>query len=268
MKKEIVVIDKKLGIKRVTTLNERWYIKTSPDAKNGATTNVYLPSSTWIASYYPKGVQFYKWLADKGWDEAEALKNAAGDKGSKVHYACSDLDLGKEISIEAKYINNSSGQDEELTREEVDCIISYRDFIEEFKPQLLANEITGFGEFYAGTIDKIFRVNGEIWILDLKTSKSVWEEMILQISSYKYLDVPYQKLGITDEEWANRKLVILQIGYKLNKKGYKVNDIEDKYNLFKMARKIWQNENPESKPKERDYPLVIKSDFRIKSLAK
>lgn len=263
MQKEIIEINKEKGIYRVTTLNERWYTQQVLNEETGLPEFIFFPSSTWIASYYPKGIQFYKWLAEKGWDESEAIKNAAGDKGSKVHYACGDIDLGKSIDIiNSKYLNPSSGQPESLTMEEVDCILSYRDFIEEYKPILLANEISGFGTFYAGTIDKIFKVKDEIWILDIKTSKSVWEEMKLQISSYSHMNIDYQKLGITDDQWNNRKLFILQVGYRLNKAGYKLTEILDKYDLFLTAYKLWQNENHNAEPKEASYPLFISSPFR------
>lgn len=267
MKKEIIQVDKKRGVYRITTLSERWYAQQILDVETGLPAFKYYPSSTWIAGCYPKGIAFYKWLANKGWDEAEALKTAAGDKGSKVHYACGDLDEGKEIDVvNGKYVNNTSQLPENLSQEEVDCILSYRDFLEEWKPQILANEISAFGDFYAGTIDKIFRVKNEIWILDLKTSQSMWPEYELQLSSYKYLHIDYKKLGITDEEWANRKLFVLQIGYKLNKKKYKLNPVDDKYDLFKMAYGIWKNENPGARPKEAEYPLFIKSNFRIEQL--
>ena len=96
-----------------------------------------------------------------------------------------------------------------------------------------------------------------IYILDLKTGKSIWQEQILQLSSYKYNDIDYKLLGITDEEWKNRKIAIIQLGYQLNKLKYKFTILEDKYELFQMAYRIWQNENPDAKPKQRDYPLVI-----------
>lgn len=228
----------------------------------------YYPSVTWIAGHYPKGIPFYKWLADRGWDEAEAIKNAAGDKGSKVHKACEDIDMGVKIDVvNAKYVNNSSGQPENLTREEVDCIISYSDFIETFRPILLANERTCFGKNYAGTIDKIFRVNGQIWILDIKTSKNIWEEFKLQLSAYSHADIDYKKLGITDDEWAKRKLYILQVGYKKNKDGYKLTELEDKFFLFEVAYLLWKNENPSAKPVEAFYPLFIQSDIRVKEAA-
>ena len=234
----------------------------SVNPKTGATEYIYYPSSTWISRYYPKGEYFYKWLAGKGWSEVEAVKQAAADKGSRVHYACYDLDRGKEIKITDRYLNPSTNQKEELSKEEVDCIISYRDFLDEMRPELLAQEITSFGDFYAGTADKIFRTGKDIWIIDLKTSQSIWPEHELQISSYSHMNFNYKKMGISDKEWQNRRLAVLQIGYKKNKKGYKFTEVEDKYHLFQNAYKIWKNENPDIKPKERDYPSVIFSKFR------
>lgn len=260
MLKEIKKIKK--GVLRITSLNERWYAKMFLNPKTKEKKYEYYPSSTWVSSYYPKNTYFYKWLAGKGWNEAESIKQSAADKGSRVHYACEEIDQGKEIKITDKYTNPSTGQREELSKDEVDCIISYRDFLDELRPKLLAQEITSFGDFYAGTADKIFLINKEVWIVDLKTSQSIWPEHELQISSYSHMQIDYKRLGISDKEWQNRKLAILQIGYKKNRKRYKFTEVKDKFSLFKNAYKIWQNENSEDKPKERDYPLVIFSKFR------
>jgi len=264
MLREIVKIKK--GVVRITSLNERWYAKVSLNKKTGQKEYQYYPSSTWISGYYPKGEYFYKWLAGKGWSEIEAVKQAAGDKGSRVHWACQNLDEGKEIKITDKYLNPSTKQKEELSKEEVDCLISYRDFLDETKPVLLAQEIMSFGDVYAGTADKVFAIgdkkNRQVWIVDLKTSQSLWPEHELQISSYSHMHIDYKKLGVTEKEWKQRKLAILQIGYKKNKKGYKFTEVQDKYHLFKNAYKVWKNENPNFKPKERDYPTVIFSKFR------
>ena len=297
MLKEIKKI--KRGVTRITSLNERWYTKFSVNEKTGLRERIYYPSSTWISGYYPKGSHFYKWLAGKGWTEVEAVKQAAADKGSRVHWACQELDEGKEIKITDKYLNPSTKRKEELSKEEVDCIISYRDFLDETKPVLLAQEITSFGDVYAGTADKVFRIKtpptnfgddhgrsnkkgkvaapvgrgksisnekidgGQVWIVDLKTSQSIWPEHELQISSYSHMQFNYKKMGITDKEWKSRKLAILQIGYKKNRKGYRFMEVEDKYHLFRnVAYKIWENENSARKPKERDYPSVIFSKFR------
>lgn len=255
----------KKGVMRITSLNERWYRKTVKN--NGKIDYIYYPSSTWISGYYPKGEYFYKWLAGKGWSEIEAVKQAAADKGSRVHWACEAIDLGKEIKINEKFKNPSTGKQEELSKEEVDCIMSYVEFLDEMKPILLAQEITSFGDVYAGTADKIFKIGNQIWVVDLKTSQSIWPEHELQISSYSRMEFDYKHWGITELEWKKRKLAILQIGYKKNKKRYKFTEVQDKYHLFRnVAYKIWKNENPDLKPKERDYPLVIFSKFRQKNI--
>lgn len=87
MKKIIRITDEKRGIVQVTTSDERWYLKPSTDPVTELPVYKPVPSSTWIAEHWPKGIGFYRWLADKGWDEAEAIKAAAGDKGSAVHNA-------------------------------------------------------------------------------------------------------------------------------------------------------------------------------------
>ena len=270
MKKEIKEITTISGEKvcRITTLNERWYSKPITSAVDGLPSYLYYPSSTWIAGSYPKGIAFYQWLAKHGWDESEALKNAAGDKGSKVHYASEDIELGEEVKIDSEYTNPSTGKEEQLTIEEYGCIISFRDWLDTTKPELLASEITGFNEehIYAGTVDRIYRIGKEIWIVDLKTGQYIWPEQELQISSYSHFDFDLKLLKITEEEWKNRKLATLQIGYRRNKNKYKFTEVQDKFKLFLSAKEIWGAENPESKPKEISFPLSIVSKIRNKKI--
>ena len=259
MKREIKEIDEKRGIVRITSTDERWYAKPSSNDINGLPEYKFYPSSTWIAGHYPKGIGFYKWLAEKGWDEAEALKIAAGERGSKVHQATQLLENGVEIRLDTLLFNPNTSEQEEISVEEWEAILSYADWFNVTKPQTLATELTVFNEKeqYAGTIDRILRIDGQIWIIDIKTSKSIWEEQIMQISSYSNADVDYKSLGITDEEWVTRKLAILQIGYRLNKNRYKFTEQPDKFDMFLTAKKIWANENPNSKPKQIELPFAI-----------
>jgi hypothetical protein len=252
MFKEIKTVDKDKGIVRVTTMDERWYSRPIVDKVTGLPSGYeWLPSSTWIADYYPKGIGFYKWLAGNGWDESQALKEAAGTRGTKVHQALDFLEESRELSIDMQF------EGQALATEELDAILSFVLWHNETKPQLLAKEMTVFGPDYAGTLDRIYRIDGRVWIVDFKTSQQIWESMKMQISSYSHADIDYKALHITDEEWANRGLAVLQVGYRLNRKHFKFTEIEDKYELFKVARVIWENENSGDKPKERDYPLII-----------
>lgn len=232
-------VTKSPGIIQVTTEDERFYYKESEDR--------YVPSVTWISSFYPKGIAFYKWLADKGWAEAESLKVAAGDKGSKVHRAIENLLSGKEIKMTDKYVNFTTGLEEELSVEEYECILSFYDWYQEYKPKIIGFEQVIFDDHYgyAGTVDIIAEINGVKTIVDIKTSQSIWPEMELQVSAYSHT------LNIDNR-------AILQVNYRLNKKKYKYTEVADKFNLFLAAKSIWQEEAGKQQPKQKDYPLSIK----------
>lgn len=269
MKKEIRVADDDRNLIQVTTYDERWYAKPAEDSKTKLPTFKFVPSVTWVASFYPKGTFFYKWLAEKGWDEAEAIKQAAGNKGSKVHLAVADIMLGKEVRIDSKYPNRDKGYDEELTLEEIDCIISYQTWLKETQEthdvEVVAFETAIFSDKhnYAGTIDFIAKLTdkktGDIqyWLIDFKTGQSIWFESEMQISAYRESIINgengFQKLPPD----ADLKLAILQLGYRMNKKRFKFTPITPCFDMFLVSQKIWEREAGKQTVHQKDYPVVI-----------
>lgn len=243
---EIRNVDKARGIVQITTPDERWY---QVDGK-------FVPSVTWVCEYYPKGIAFYKWLAGaKNWDEAEAIKVAAGEKGSKVHHACGDLLEGKEVFIGSQY-SNSDGDVSELTIEEYECIMSFVEWFEETKPVVISREFVVINptENYAGMVDLFCTIDGVPWLIDLKTSPNIWPSHMLQVSAYREADTPIIEKSVMRAS----KLGILQLGYKRNKtKKYKFTEVDDKYAEFLAARLIWINETKGVVPKQKDYPLTL-----------
>ena len=276
MQKEIRELITKDGQKiwQITTNDERFYGKQTTNPTTGLPEIIWLPSVTWIKNYYYTSPYLVRWIADKGLTESERIKKEAGTKGDKIHQATEQLEKDGEIRIEDKFLNKETGQMEELTAEELEAVISYKDFIDDTNAEILANEMTVFSEKYAGTLDRIFRINGQIYIIDLKSSQSIRKDMIIQLSAYSHTEIDYTGLGITDEEWKARKLAVLQLGYQKNSKKYKFTEIEDRYDLFKLAYSVWQEENPDAKPKQKDFPLVIKlqrsiaNQKRVKKLKK
>lgn len=265
MQKEIKEVDKKRGLVRVTTSDERWYLKDSKDAITGLPVFVPVPSVTWVAGYWPKGVQFYKWLADKGWNEAEAAKSAAGDKGSKVHLAIEMILNGEEFRIDTKVLNKSTGQFEELTYDELLCVKSFCDWRDEVKPEVIATEMTVFSDIhgYAGTVDLVCRIDGIMYVVDFKTSKQVWREHELQVSAYRVAlengENPIKDANNKLVDVSDMKMAILQVGYSRNKNGYKFTEIEDQFANFKIAHQIWGAEIGSNTPgfTQKDFPLVL-----------
>lgn len=252
MKKEIIQIDKEAGVFRVTTTDERWYPIESKNKETGLPEYQFYPSSSWISGFYPKGIPFYKWLADKGWNEAEAIKSAAGDKGSKVHKAIEMLIKGGTVSMDTSIVNAETGKEEEITVEEYECVMSFANWANTMKPEFLLQEKTLISKkhAFAGTLDCLAKIGDQLWIIDFKTSQYVWPEHELQISSYK------QALTETTK-YSDVKLAILQVGYKRNKNMYKFTEVEDKFDLFLHAKAIWSHETEGEKPRQRDYPLSL-----------
>jgi hypothetical protein len=251
MIKEIKVVDNDKKILQVTSADERWYIRDAVNPISGLPIYEYVPSVTWICESYPKGIGFYKWLANKGWDEAEALKVAAGDKGSKVHQAIAMLIDGATIKIEDKLTNPTTGLAEDTSFEEYEAILSFADWFNKTNPQIIAREFVVWGDGYAGTVDFICVIDGVKWLIDFKTSQYIWPSHELQVSAYKK--------AYGDE---NIKLGILQLGYKLNKNKFKLTEIDYQYNEFLAAKLIWAKENKNVQPKQKDYPLSISLNIK------
>lgn len=259
MKKIIKDVDKERGIIQITTADERWYVKDVINPVTKLPEFKYVPSVTWIAGHYPKGVAYYKWLGEHGWDESQALMHEAGDRGSKIHEAISAILRGEEVRIDSKFVNNSTGELEELTVEECDAILSFVNWKKENNPESIAWDITVYSDKYdyAGSIDYICKIDGKTWIVDFKSSQNIFPAYELQLSAYKKpiegaeFDVP----GLMDVDGIN--LAILQVGYKRNKNQYKFTEIEDKFPLFLAARQIWSNETEGQKPLQRDYPIIL-----------
>jgi hypothetical protein len=263
---------------QITTVDERFYMKTVKDKENNDV-NIFYPSSSWIASFCPKGIGYYKWLAEHGWDEAEALKRDAGDKGSKVHHTIEDLLRGKEVKMDDKYFSELTNQEEELTVEEWECVMSFAEWFKAVNPITIAIETVIINEKdnYAGTIDYICFIPKDVkvgrmeikrgfYVIDWKTSQDIWISYEAQISSYSkglsrsirkamgnMLDDEQKK----DSEFKKIKLGILQIGYRRNEKKYKFNLIEDKYNIFLAAKEMWKEQSEKTQPRQIDYPRSI-----------
>lgn len=271
MKKIIRDVDEKRGIVQATFADERWYFK--PSKVDSVPKMIAVPSVTFIAHSYPKGIGYYKWLADKGWDEAEGVKNAAANKGSKVHQAVDAILNGNEVRIDSKFINHETEKEEELTLEECDAILSFVRWRNEHPDlEIVANESVLFSEKfgYAGTIDLICKIEDRYWLIDFKTSQQVWPEHILQVSAYKAIiangENEFDGLAIEDAE--DMGLAILQLGYRKNRDGYKWNEVAEKFDLFLAARQIWEYEHGTERPKVVDYPIILSPAATMEEILK
>ncbi len=254
MRKEIRKVDAERNILQVTTVDERWYACPGVHTITGLPEYIYVPSVTWIANYYPKGIAYSKWLASKGWDEAEAIKAAAGDKGSKVHQAIAQMIDGQVITMDTLILSPASGQPEPLTLEEWECLMGFVRWAQAWSPELVAHDKVVLGPDYAGTFDFLCRLGPQrkLTLIDFKTGQDVWPSHEIQVSAYgqaifSSLDMPEEPLD----------LGILQVGYRRNRAGWKFTEVENQYDLFRAARLIWAKETAGQVPSQREYPMTL-----------
>lgn len=101
------------------------------------------------------------------------------------------------------------GQQVEVPEELAGHVEAYVRFLDDFEPEPILVETTvGSRKWrYAGTLDLVARIAGEVWILDAKTSRSgIFPDNALQLAMYRHAEVfidgnggekPMESLGIT-----------------------------------------------------------------------
>lgn len=246
MKREIRQISDDGKTIRVTTPDSRWYIKTLEDGSI-----VEFPSVTWICNSYPKSESYYRWLSAQGFDNAEAISQKAMRKGSKIHEAISLLLLENTLKLDDKLHDPETGELEEITAEEWEAIMSFTDWYKEVKPKMIVNEFVVFGEEprCGGTVDFVCEIDGVRYLIDFKSGKGdIWPSYEIQVSAYSHMLPPEMK---------PEKLAILHVGYERNRKGWKFTEIEDQYDLFLAAHRIWKKEQGMVKLPQKEYPLTL-----------
>lgn len=236
------VVDKERGIIQITTSDERWYYKEVDGIGK------YLPSTTWVTSYYPKGIGFEKYLVSMpSWEKAQELLIEAGIKGTFTHKGVEKIIQDKKISYDV--VLEAQGITRELTTEEYANVMAFADWYNITEPKTIKTECTVFApnDTHAGTIDYVCEIDGEPWIIDFKTGASVYSSYECQLTAYRIA------LGI------DARLGVLQLGVKRNSlKKWKLTEVYYQPELWEAVYKIWEKETKGIQPLQRDYPLEIK----------
>ena len=237
-------------LKQINFLDRRVY-KRSED--------LYYPSVTTILQYMPKNKFFDNWLKDVG-HSADLIMRKAGKEGTQVHEAAESLVLGKEVNWMDDYGNAKYSQ---LVWE---MILKFYDFWSTYKPELISTEEFVFSDKhkYAGTADLLVKMDGETWLLDLKTSNNLHRSYNLQLAAYAKAieEVKGIKIDRTGIIWlkastrsASKKKGVYQ------GKGWQIKTIDEidyNFDLFLTIYKLYLLENPNTQPIYKSYPTTLK----------
>lgn len=224
----------------------------------------YVPSVTTILNAYPKGPEYYQWLKKVGTD-ADEIRDAAGERGSTVHNLTERYDAGEEVSL----LSDNGGF--KYRMDEWAMFERYTTFINKYNPVMLLSEQTfisqGLG--FAGTIDRIMTIGTTNYMVDIKTSSSIWESYWLQLAAYRKLyefcmrggeAIPIHGVAVL---WLNAKTrtegkngAIQGEGWQLAIRDKKQEHLD--WELFCHTHVLWNAQNGDVKPKNLTYKLSYK----------
>jgi genome maintenance exonuclease 1 len=236
--------------KQVNFLDTRFYKKGEK----------YYPSVTSVLQYFPKNKFFENWLKDVG-HNSDIIVRKAANEGTQVHEAIEDYLLGKEITWLNEYSEAKYSMDVWKN------ILKFDEFWKQVKPTLIESEIHLFSDEakIAGTCDLVLEVNGEIWILDIKTSNSLHTSQDLQIAAYAKMwnETFEEKVVRAGILWLkSSKRGPDKSGKKIQGKGWEVYEssrsIEENWDFFQKILDLYHLENPDAKPAFESFPLSVK----------
>ena len=113
----------------------------------------------------------------------DAYRDEAAELGSSVH-------LLADIEGMPLGARESDSKTFEVGEREKPYLEAYRRFLERYSASSIVSSehAVWSANGYAGTYDLIMRIAGELWLIDIKTSKGIYEETALQLAGYRWAD--------------------------------------------------------------------------------
>lgn len=238
----------KHSYKRLLEISEDHKQITLPDSRYYRRNSDYYPSVTYVLGTYPKGKHFEDWLKKVGYASEYIVKKAAED-GTQVHEMIEEYLNGEELTF-----LNSYGTPQ-YNPEVWIMFLRFVDFWETYKPKLIETEVHLFSDELkvAGTCDLVCEIDGELWIIDFKTSNHLQTVYELQTAVYKqcYKECYGLEADHAAVLWlksSKRKAS----KDKMQGKGWEIAEpertFEENLEIFKTVRKLFDLENPKSAP--------------------
>lgn len=244
--------------RQINFLDSRYYTN---DGK------IFWPSVTTILDVYPKGFGFDQFLKDVGNNVSE-IANRAAAIGSKTHQLTELLNNGEEL----KWADDEGNA--RYTLEEWKLVLRFYDFWQKCAPTLIANEKNFCSEKlrFGGTLDRVLKIAGKTYLVDIKTSNYIHKSHELQLAAYAELwneFNPHEPIDRTAVLWLKAQIRTDKIDLEkeifqgLSEAGawqlkFFDRHYSDAFKIFKHTQAIFEEENPNYKPMNLILPDRIK----------
>ena len=233
---------------------------TLPDGRYYQRNGEYYPSVTYVLSHYPKGKFFEDWLKKVGYS-ADYIVKKASEEGTQVHEMIEEYLNGKELrflehGIPVYDINVWQ------------MFLKFVEFWEEYKPTLIEAEVHLFSDKLkiAGTCDMVCEINGELWVIDFKTSNHLQTTYDLQAAIYAqcFEECFGKKVDRTGILWLKSSKRKAAKG-KIQGKGWEMYESprsqEENLDIYRAVRTLFDLENPNHKPAFTQFRTTAKRDL-------
>lgn len=248
----------KKSYNRILKISEDAKQITLPDSRYYRRNGEYYPSITYVLQVYPKGTFFEDWLKKVGY-ASEYIVKKAGEEGTKVHEMIEDY-------LNDKEMNFLSPSGDPLYDPNIwQMFLKFVDFWEEYNPILIETEVHLFSDKLkvAGTCDLVCEINGELWIIDFKTSNNLHTTHDLQVAVYAqcYEEGFHKKIDRLGLLWlkSNKKKASKD---KIQGKGWEMYESprtqEENLDIFKTVKKLFDLENPTHSPIFTEFRTTVK----------
>jgi len=234
---------------------------TLPDSRYYRRNGKYFPSVTYVLGYYPKGKHFENWLKQVGFS-ADYIVRKAAEEGTQVHELCEAYLNGEEL----KFLDDKGRP---IYNPDVwQMFLRFVEFWELYKPTLIETEVHLFSDELkvAGTCDLIVEINGELWLLDLKTSNQIQTTYELQTAVYGqcYEECFGKKIDRYGILWLKSSKRKASAG-KIQGKGWEVVEssrtFEENIDIFKTVKRLFDLENPTHSPTFTEFRTIAKREL-------
>jgi hypothetical protein len=120
---------------------------------------------------------------------------------------------------------------------------------------------------YAGTIDRVTQINGKNYLIDIKTSNTIYDHYWCQLAAYNQLMIDsYKSANIIDHVailWLNAKTRTSGKNGAIQGPGWQLIVREDSerdndLKLFNATKLLWEAQNSDMKPNNKSYSLTHK----------
>jgi hypothetical protein len=251
----------KQSYNRILEISEDATQITLPDSRYYRRNGKYYPSVTYVLGYYPKGKFFENWLKQVGFSADYIVKKAA-EEGTQVHELAEEYLNGAELNF-----LDDRGRPQ-YNPDVWQMFLRFVEFWETHKPTLIETEVHIFSDELkiAGTCDLIVEMNGELWLLDLKTSNQI--QTVYELQTAVYGQCYEECFGKKIDRYGILWLKSSKRGSKKDKmqgKGWEIVEssrtFEENIDIFKTVKRLFDLENPTHSPVFTEFRTTAKRDL-------